>query len=76
LSEKRTLVLKGTTNADNIVVVSSNLEDVEVKPNQDGDFSVSVDIDAGANPIITRVIAPDGSSAQDIRTITYSTDDF
>ncbi len=76
LSEKRTLVLKGSTNSDNIIVVSSNLEDVEVKPNQDGNFSVSVDIDAGANPIVTRAIAPDGSSVQDVRTITYSTDDF
>ena len=76
LSQKRTLVLKGTTNADNLIVVSSNLEDVEVKPNQEGDFSVSIDIDAGANPIITRAIAPDGSWTQDIRTVTYSTEDF
>lgn len=76
LINKRTLIVKGSTNADNVVVVSTNLEDVEVKPTTEGEFSVSVDIDAGANTIITRAVAPDGTSAQDIRTITYSTEEF
>jgi hypothetical protein len=76
LTEKRTLTVKGSTNPDNIIVVSTNLQDVEAKPNQDGEFSVAVDIDAGANELITRAIAPDGSSTQDIKTVTYSTDDF
>jgi hypothetical protein len=76
LTAKRTLIVKGSTNPDNIIVVSTNLQDVEAKPNQDGEFSVSVDIDAGANELITRAIAPDGSSIQDIKTVTYSTDDF
>lgn len=76
ITQKRTLVVKGSTNPDNIIVVSTNIEDMEVKPTQEGEFSVSIDIDAGANPIVTRAIAPDGSVAQDIRTITYSTEDF
>lgn len=76
LTTKRTLVVKGTTNPGNVIVVSTNLEDVEAIPTQEGDFSVSIDIDAGANPVITRAIAPDGASAQDIRTITFSTEEF
>lgn len=76
LTTKRTLTVKGTTNPDNIIVVSSNLQDIEAKPNQDGNFSLSIDIDAGANEIVTRAIAPDGSTAQDIKTVTYSTEEF
>lgn len=76
LTAKRTVSVKGSTNPENIVVISSNLEDIEVKPDQEGNFSTSIDIDAGANEIVTRAIAPDGSTAQDIKTITYSTEEF
>lgn len=76
LTNKRTVVLKGTTNPENIIVVSTNLEDVEVVPTTEGTFSISVDIDAGANEVITRAIAPDGSSVQDLRSVTYSTEEF
>lgn len=76
LTTRRTVVIKGSTNPDNIIVASSNLEDVQGKPTQDGEFSVTIDIDAGANPIIVRAIAPDGSSVQEIRTVTYSTEEF
>ena len=76
LTSKRTLVLKGTTNPENVVIVSTNLEDVEVKPTQEGTFSVTVDIDAGANEVITRAIAANGDSVQDIKTVTYSTEEF
>jgi hypothetical protein len=76
LTSKRTVNVKGSTNPENIVVISSNLEDIEVKPDQDGNFSTSIDIDAGANEIVTRAIGPDGNSAQDLKTITYSTEEF
>ena len=76
LTNKRTLVIKGSTNPENVVVISTNLEDVEVVPTSEGNFSVSVDIDAGANVVLTRAISPDGSSAQDVRTVTYSTEEF
>lgn len=76
LTTKRTLVVKGTTNPDNLVIVSTNLEDVEAKPTSEGTFTVSIDIDAGANEVITRAIASNGDSAQDIKTITYSTEEF
>ena len=76
LTEKRTVVIKGKTNPANLIVISSNIEDIEVSPSQEGDFTASIDIDANANAIITRAIGPDGTSAQDIRTVTYSTEDF
>lgn len=76
ITTKRTLILKGVTNPENLLVVSTNLEDVEAKPTSEGTFSVSIDIDAGANEVITRAIAPDGASVQDVRSITYSTEEF
>lgn len=76
LTNKRTLVVKGTTNPENIIVVSTNLEDVQGKPSSEGNFSVTIDIDAGANSIVTRAISPDGQSVEDIRTVTYSTEEF
>jgi hypothetical protein len=76
LTNKRTLSIKGSTNPGNIIVISTNLEDVQVKPSQDGNFSVTINIDAGANVVITRALDSTGNSVQDIRTVTYSTDDF
>ncbi len=76
LTNKRTLSVKGSTNPENIVVISTNLEDVQIKPSQDGNFSATIDIDAGANEVRTRAIAPTGNSVEDIRTVTYSTEEF
>ena len=76
ITTKRTVIVKGVTNPDNLVIVSTNLEDVEGKPSREGNFSVSVDIDAGANIIVTHALAPNGNSAQDIKTVTYSTEEF
>lgn len=76
LTSKRTLSIKGTTNPDNLLVISTNLEDVQVKPDQEGRFSVTIDIDAGANTLVTRAISPTGESVQDERTITYSREEF
>jgi hypothetical protein len=76
LTQKRTIQVKGTTNPGNAVIVSTNQEDVAGIPTPDGNFSITIDIDAGANQIIARGIAPDGETVQDVRTVTYSTDDF
>ena len=76
LTNKRTLQITGTTNPNNLVIVSTNLQDVEGKPTQDGNFAITIDIDAGPNVIITRSIAPNGDSVKDIRMVTYSTEEF
>lgn len=76
LTQKRTLQVKGATNPNNTIVVSTNQEDVTAKPTNDGQFSVTIEIDAGANVILTRAIAPNGDSVEDSRTVTYSTEEF
>jgi len=76
ITTKRSITIKGNTNPENIIVVSTNLQDVQGKPTQEGSFSVTIDIDAGANTIITRAIAPNGTSVEDIKTVTFSTEEF
>lgn len=76
ITNKRTIQIKGTTDPENIIVASTNQQDVTGKPTQDGNFTITVEIDAGANLIYTRSISPNGDSAEDKRTITYSTEDF
>lgn len=76
LTNKRTLSIKGSSNPENLIVISTNLEDIQIKPSRDGDFSATIDIDAGANELRTRAIAPNGNSVEDIRTVTYSTEEF
>lgn len=76
ITNKRTLQIKGSTNPTNTIIVSTNQEDVTAKPTNDGQFSVTIEIDAGANIVITRAIAPNGDSVEDTRVITYSAEEF
>lgn len=71
LSDKRTIQIKGKSNPENTIIASTNSEDVAVKPSADGNFSITITIDAGANKLITRAIAPDGRTKDDIRTIIF-----
>lgn len=76
ISSKRSIVVKGKTDPDATVVVSTNQEDDVVKPTADGKFTVTIAIDAGANKIVTRSIMPNGDESSDTRIITYSTEEF
>ncbi len=76
LSDRRTIRVNGNTNAENTIIVSSNQEDASGKPTSEGTFSITIDIDAGANIITTRSISPDGQEVVDRRTVTYSTEEF
>lgn len=76
LVDRRTIQIKGKTNRENSIIVSTNQEDIVSNPTADGNFAVTVTIDAGSNKIITRVISPSGEEASDTRVITYSTEEF
>lgn len=76
LSNRRLLQVKGRTHQEDVIVVSTNQEDKVVHPASDGKFAVSITIDAGANIIVVRSIAPDGSEKKDSRTVTFSTEEF
>lgn len=76
ITDKRTVVVKGKTDPKNTIIVSTNEEDSVASPNSLGEFSVSVTIDAGANKIITRSITSEGEEKDDVRTVTFTTEDF
>lgn len=76
ITTKRTLQVKGKTKPNELIIVSTNQEDVVAKPTSDGKFTVSVTIAAGANKIITRSISPNGQEAIDTRVITFTTEEF
>lgn len=76
LTTKRTITVKGTTNPENTLLISTNQEDVAAVPTKNGDFSVSITIDAGVNEITVTAVAPDGTSKKDIRVVSFSSDEF
>ena len=76
ISDRRSIQVKGKTDPENVVIVSTNIEDEVVKPTSDGRFSVTITIDAGANVIVTRAINPAGEETVDRRVITFSTEEF
>lgn len=74
--DKRTVEIKGKTNTDNTIIISTNQEDIVAKPNSQGNFSVSITIDAGTNKIVSRAITPNGEEVIDERTISFTTEEF
>ena len=76
LSDRRSIQVKGRTSPENTVVVSTNQEDIVAKPTTDGKFSITITIDSGSNKIVTRAIAPNGEEKEDIRIVTFNTEDF
>lgn len=76
LSDRRTIQVKGKTNSLNLVIISTNQEDVAVKATPDGKFAATITIDAGSNRLVTHSISPDGESTEDSRIITFSTEEF
>ena len=70
------LAWPGKTTPENTIIISSNLEDIVAAPTSEGNFAVTLDIDAGVNKIRATSIAPNGDQAQIEKTITYSTEEF
>ncbi|RJQ24848.1 hypothetical protein C4577_06920 [Candidatus Parcubacteria bacterium] len=76
ITNKRVIHVKGKTNSENVIIVSTNQEDVVAYPSSEGQFSLSITIDAGSNKLITRSISPQGFEKIDERVITFSTEEF
>lgn len=76
LTANRTIQVKGKTDPQNTVIVSTNQEDTVVTPTSEGDFTASLTIDAGVNKLTVEAIAPNGNSKKDVRIVSFSTGDF
>lgn len=76
ITESRSITVKGRTNPDNTIIISTNLLDTIGKADANGNFEIDVDISAGANKVISRSVSPTGDSVEDSRSVTYSTEEF
>lgn len=76
LTTKRSILVKGRTDPENTLIISSNTDDVVASPTPEGDFTATITIDAGVNTLTTQAITPTGESKKDIRTISFSSEEF
>lgn len=76
LTNKRVIAIKGKTNPENTIIVSSNTDDVIESPASNGSFSVNIPIDTGSNILIIRAVSPNGEEKNVQRIVTYSTEEF
>lgn len=76
ITEKRTVQIKGKTNPENTLIISSNQEDVAVVPTSEGDFTTSIAISAGVNKIIITAINPAGENKVDTKIVSFSAEEF
>lgn len=76
ITDKRTITVKGKTNPGNTVILSSNQEDIVATPADNGTFSTSITINAGANILIARAVSPNGEEVQEEYSVTFVSEDF
>lgn len=76
ITSKRSVTVKGETNPENTIIISSNAEDVTVSPTTDGSFTATITIDAGVNKLITTSIDAEGNSEKDVRIVSFNAEEF
>ncbi len=74
--DNRAVTVSGKTTPGSLIIVSSELSDQVVKPNENGSFTVSHTIGEGVNIIHVTAVFPSGEEESVTRTITFSTEDF
>lgn len=76
ITTKRTVTVKGETQPENTLIISSNQEDVTISPASNGTFSTTIAIDAGVNKLIVTTIDPEGNSQRETRIVSFSSEEF
>ncbi len=74
VTTNRTIQVKGVTDPQNTLIISTNTEDVVVGPTSEGSFTATITIDAGENKLVVRAIDPSGNTEEVIQTISFSSD--
>lgn len=74
--EKKTVTISGKTIPDAFVIISTPLGEEIITPSKSGTFSTTTTIEDGSSIIEIIAIAPDGKEQKQIRTITFSTENF
>jgi hypothetical protein len=76
ITNNRNVRVRGKTDPENTIIISTNQEDVAIAPTNQGDFTASVSIDTGVNKIIIQAITPDGNKKEISQTISFSSEEF
>jgi hypothetical protein len=72
----KVLVVSGKTRSNAIVVVITDSSEDVITPSANGDFSTTVNLDAGQNILEVISIAPNGENITSKKTVTYSLEEF
>ena len=76
LTDTRKIEVKGKTNPQNTLIVSSNIDDIIENPAIDGSFSINLSIEAGSNILTIRAVSPGGDEKTEQKVVTYSAEEF
>ncbi len=75
VTSKRSVEVKGKTDPQNTVIISTNQEDVVAVPTNLGEFNATVSIDTGVNKLIIESVTPQGESTKEERTVSFSAEE-
>jgi hypothetical protein len=73
---KNTVTINGHTQPNTIVAVRSETDEQVGISAANGSFTFTLSLEKGANPMQIIAFLPDGSEKSEIRTITFTTEDF
>ncbi len=76
VSNTRVIKVSGKTDPDAMIIVLTDTDESVLNPTITGEFSTTVTIETGANPIQITAIGKNGETNTIERTITYSTESF
>lgn len=72
----RTVTVSGKTEPNAVLIAQSAADEQVAKASANGSFQFTLDIEEGLNIINITAILADGTEVSEIRTITYSQEDF
>lgn len=73
---KKIITISGSTLPNSTIIVSSENEDQVVKPTKNGDFSITHTIGDDTNVIYITAIFPNGEEQTEIRTVSFTNEEF
>lgn len=76
VTDKKTIIVNGTTSPDAVIIVTSSINDQVVTPSANGSFSTTIVVENDENEISITAVSPTGEEVTVIKTITVSTETF
>ena len=73
---KKIITISGTTTSNAVIIILTADSQQVITPTLTGFFSTTVTLDDGENTLEITAIAPNGEEKKEIRTITFSNEDF